>query len=161
MKRCLFVLFLFSSLAIAQQRFACVEPSRILSESQLVKEKESQLRSKVEDYQKQLDQINKRLEELKKQIESKGITPSVREQRMKEYQKVEAEGAELQQKAQRELMEIKAKMEQEIIEKVKGISEGIAKSQGLTGILDCSAFVYIAPEVDITKEVIQRLDQQK
>ncbi len=161
MKKALLVVALFSGLSFAQQKFACIDPNRILSESQLVKGKETQLRAKVEEYQKQLDQINKRLEELKKQIESKGIAQNVREQRIREYQKTEAEGMELQQKAQKELSEIKGKMEEEIISRVRGISEEIAKKQGFTGVLDCSVFIYKSAEIDITTEVIQRLDQQK
>jgi len=117
MKKALLVVALFSGFSFAQQKFACVDPNRILSESQLVKDKESQLRAKVEEYQKQLDQINKRLEELKKQIESKGIAQNVREQKIREYQKAEAEGMEIQQKAQKELSEIKGKMEEEIFRK--------------------------------------------
>jgi len=161
MKKALLVVALFSGFSFAQQKFACVDPNRILSESQLVKDKESQLRAKVEEYQKQLDQINKRLEELKKQIESKGIAQNVREQKIREYQKAEAEGMEIQQKAQKELSEIKGKMEEEIISRVRSISEDIAKRQGFTGVLDCSAFIYKSAEIDITTEVIQRLDQQK
>ncbi|MFN3598152.1 MAG: OmpH family outer membrane protein [Aquificaceae bacterium] len=161
MRKYLFALLLVANVALAQQKFTCIDPNRILSESQVVKAKEAQLRLKVEDYQKQLDQINKKLEDLKKQIESKAISQSVREQKIKEYQKVEAEGMELQQKAQKELLEIKGKIEQEIIDRVKAIGEDIAKRQGFNGILDCSAFVYISPEIDITKEVIQRLDSEK
>ncbi len=161
MKKALLIAALFSGFSFAQQKFACVDPNRILSESQLVKGKETQLRNKVEEYQKQLDQINKKLEDLKKQIESKGIAQNVREQRIREYQKTEAEGMELQQKAQKELSEIKGKMEEEIISRVRGISEDIAKRQGFTGVLDCSAFIYRSAEIDITAEVIQRLDQQK
>ncbi|MCS7195860.1 MAG: OmpH family outer membrane protein [Aquificaceae bacterium] len=161
MKKTILVILALSALSFAQQKFACVDPNRILSESQLVKGKEAQLKAKVEEYQKQLDQINKRLEELKKQIESKGIAQNVREQRIKEYQKVEAEGMELQQKAQKELSDMKGKMEDEIISRVKNISEDISKKQGFTGVLDCSAFLYRSAEIDITREVIQRLDQQK
>ncbi len=161
MKKALLVVALFAGFSFAQQKFACVDPNRILSESQLVKGKETQLRAKVEEYQKQLDQINKRLEELKKQIESKGIAQNVREQRIREYQKTEAEGMELQQKAQKELSEIKGKMEDEIISRVREISEEIAKGQSFTGVLDCSVFIYKSAEIDITTEVIQRLDQQK
>ncbi|HCO39295.1 MAG TPA: hypothetical protein DIT36_04930 [Aquificaceae bacterium] len=161
MKKYLFALLLASSFGFAQQKFVCVDPNRILSESQLVKAKESQLREKVQEYQKRLDQISKRLEDLKKQIESKGIAQNVREQKIKEYQKVESEGMELQQKAQKELIELKNKLEQEVIERVRKISEDIAKTQGYTAVLDCGAFVYISPDMDITKEVILRLDQQK
>ncbi|MCS7262442.1 MAG: OmpH family outer membrane protein [Aquificaceae bacterium] len=161
MKRVLVVFLLLPFLGFAQQRLACVDPGKILSESQLVKSKENELRSRAEQYQKQLDQINKRLEDLKKQIESRGIAQSVREQRIKEYQKTEAEGVEIQQKAQRELSELKGKMEEDIINRVRAISEDIAKKQGFTAVLDCSAFVYKSAEMDITKEVIQRLDQQR
>ncbi len=161
MKKGLLLLFLVSTLSFAQQKFACVDPNRILSESQLVKGKEAQLKTRVEEYQKQLDQINKKLEELKKQIESKGIAQNVREQKIKEYQKLEATGMELQQKAQKELSEIKGKMEEDIVSRVRSISEDIAKKQGFSGVLDCSAFIYRSSEIDITAEVIQRLDQQK
>ncbi|MCS6957413.1 MAG: OmpH family outer membrane protein [Aquificaceae bacterium] len=161
MKKSLLVLLALSGFGFTEQKFACADPNRILSESQMVKAKETQLRAKVDEYQKQLDQINKKLEDLRKQIESKGIAQNVREQKIKEYQKVESEGMELQQKAQKEISEIKGKMEAEITSKVKSIAEDLAKKQGFTGVLDCSAFVYVSPEIDITKEVIQRLDQQK
>ncbi len=161
MKKTFLLLAIFIAPAIAEQKFMCVDPGRILQESKLVKTKETQLRSKVEDYQKQLDQINRRLEDLKKQIESKAIAQKVREEKIKEYQRLESEGLELQQKANKELSELKGKMEEEIGTKVKAIAEEIGKKQGLTGIIDCSALLYRSPEIDITQEVIQRLDQQK
>lgn len=161
MKRLLLLALLLPAVGLSQQKFACIDPNRILSESQLVKTRESQLRAKVEEYQKQLEQISKKLEELRRQIESRGIAQNVREQKIKEYQKTEAEGIELQQKAQRELSEMKSKIEEEISSKVRSIAEDIAKRQGYTGILDCSAFVYRSADMDITTEVIQRLDQQR
>ncbi|MEJ7554057.1 MAG: OmpH family outer membrane protein [Aquificaceae bacterium] len=161
MKKALLVVALFSGFSFAQQKFACIDPNRILSESQLVKDKESQLRAKAEEYQKQLDQINKRLEDLRKQIESRGIAQNVREQKIREYQKVEAEGLELQQKAQREVAEMREKLEGEIVSRVRKISEDIAKREGFTGVIDCTVFIYRSAEIDITAEVIQRVDQQK
>jgi len=160
-KRFMLVVLCTVGLVHAQQKFVCVDPGRILQESKLVKEKEAKLRSSVEQYQKQLDEKNKKLEELKKQIESKAISQKVREEKIKEYQKIEAEGMELQQKAQKELSELRAKIEEELLAKVRSISEELAKKQGFTGILDCSAFVYKTADMDITAEVIQRLDQQK
>ncbi len=161
MKKLFLALVLLSAVGHAQQKFACVDTNRITAESQYVKQKESQLREKAQEYQKKLEQIGKRLEELKRQIESKGLAQNVREQKIKEYQKVEAEGLELQQKAQRDIAETKSQMEQEILERVRRISQELAKAHGFSGIFDCGALVYISPEMDITKEVIQRLDQQK
>ncbi|RMH03241.1 MAG: OmpH family outer membrane protein [Aquificota bacterium] len=160
MKKLVVFMLLAGSLSFAQQKFACIDPNRILQESKSVKEKEEQLRSKVQEYQKQLDEINKRLEDLKRQIESKGISQKAREEKIKEYQQTEAKGMELQQKAQRELIELKGKMEDELIAKVRNIAEDMAKKGGYTGILDCSAFVYRSAEVDLTQEVIKRLDQR-
>lgn len=160
-KKLMLVVFCTIGFVHAQQKFVCVDPGRILQESKLVKEKEAKLKSSVEQYQKQLDEKNRKLEELKKQIESKGISQKAREEKIKEYQRIEAEGMELQQKAQKELSELKAKIEEELLAKVRSISEELAKKQGFTGILDCSAFVYKTADIDITVEVIQRLDQQK
>lgn len=103
----------------------------------------------------------KKLDELKKQIESKGISQKAKEEKIKEYQKVEAEGMELQQKAQKDIMELKSKLEEDILNKVRGIAESIAKKNGYTGILDCSAFVYKQPDIDITDAIIKSLDQGK
>ncbi len=161
MKKTFLTLLMLSGLAVAQQKFACIDSAKIMSESKLVQQKQSSLMSKVQEYQKQLDEINKKLEDLKKQIESKAISQQVREQRIKEYQQTEAKGFELQNKANKELAELKAKLEEELFTNVKKISQDIAKQQGFTGILDCNAFVYIDPQLDISKEVITRLDQGK
>ncbi|MCS6875792.1 MAG: OmpH family outer membrane protein [Aquificaceae bacterium] len=161
MKNTFLALLVAMSVSFAQQKLSCIDAGVILSESRFVKGKENELRAKAEEYQKRLDQINKRLEELKKQIESRAISQTTREQRIKEYQKLEAEGMELQQRANRELSETRSKMEEEIINTVRSIAEDIAKRQGYVGVLDCAAFIYKIPELDITREVLQRLDGQK
>ncbi|MEZ0361628.1 MAG: OmpH family outer membrane protein [Hydrogenobacter sp.] len=161
MKKLILSSLLLSSFSLAEQKFACVDPNRILSESKSVSQAQEQLKKKVQDYQKQLDEKQKKLDELKKQIESKGISQKAKEEKIKEYQKVEAEGMELQQKAQKDIMELKSKLEEDILNKVRGIAEGIAKKNGYTGILDCSAFVYKQPDIDITDAIIKSLDQGK
>ncbi|MCS7084083.1 MAG: OmpH family outer membrane protein [Aquificaceae bacterium] len=144
-----------------QQRFACVDPQVVMQESQMVKSRRSQLIAKREGYQKQLDEMSKKLEELKKQIDSKATAQKVREEKIKEFEKIQGEGIELQQRAQRELMELGEKLENEVASRVRSISEELAKSRGFSAIVDCSVFFYKSPELDITKEVVQRLDQQK
>ncbi|SHK34969.1 OmpH family outer membrane protein [Thermocrinis minervae] len=160
MKR-LLILLLVGSFAYAEQKFVCVDPNRIIAESKVVAQKQEELKKKAQDYQSQLQEVNKRLEELKNQIQSKGISQQAREQKIKEYQQTEAKGIELQQKAQAELMELKSRLESELLAQVRNIGSQIAKEKGYTGILDCGAFLYIQPELDITKEVINRLDQSR
>ncbi len=160
MKKVLSLLIL-SGLAAAQQKLVCIDSTKIMNESKLVQQKRSTLMSKAQEYQRQLDEINKKLEDLKKQIESKAISQQIKEQKIKEYQQTEAKGLELQNRANKELAELRTKLEEELFASVKKISQDIAKQQGYTGILDCNAFVYIDPQLDISKEVITRLDQGK
>jgi len=158
MKKFLLASVLLSSLSFAQQKFACVDSNRILEESQTVKKAQEELRAKAQSYQKQLDEKARRLEELQKQIESKAISQKVREEKIKEYQKTEAEAMEIQQKAQKELGELRSKLEEDLTKKVRQIAEEISKQNGFTGVIDCAVFVYRSAEIDITEEVIKRLD---
>jgi len=158
MKKLILVSVLLSSLSFAQQKFACIDPNRILQESQTARKAQEGLRNKFQFYQKQLDEMGKKLEDLKKQIESKAISQKMREEKIKEYQKLEAEAVELQQKAQKELNELRIKTEDELTKKVKEISEDISRKANFTGVLDCNVFVYRSAEIDITDEVIKRLD---
>ncbi|WP_448588161.1 OmpH family outer membrane protein [Thermocrinis sp.] len=158
MKKVLLLATILSSMSFAQQKFACLDPNRILQESQTAKKMQDELREKLQSYQKQLDERTKKLEELKKQIESKAISQKVKEEKIKEYQKVEAEAIELQQRAQKELTELRMKIEDDLTKRIKDISEDISKKNNFTGVLDCAAFVYRSAEIDITEEVIKRLD---
>ena len=119
MKKLILLSAMLSTLSFAQQKFACIDTNRILQESETAKKTQSELREKIQSYQKSLEEKAKKLEELKKQIESKSINQKVREEKIKEYQKTESEAFELQQKAQKELAEMKAKLEDELTKKVR------------------------------------------
>ncbi|MFN3813147.1 MAG: OmpH family outer membrane protein [Aquificaceae bacterium] len=161
MKKIAFIVLSVASLSFSEQKFVCIDPGRILSESKSVAQAQEQLRSKVQEYQKKLDEKQKNLEDLKKQIESKGISQKVKEEKIKEYQRIEAEGMELQQKAQKEISELKSKLEEDILVRVRSIAEDMAKAKGYTGIFDCSALVYKQQDMDITSDVINSLDKSK
>ncbi|MDQ7037775.1 MAG: OmpH family outer membrane protein [Aquificota bacterium] len=154
------ILFLgIAGLSLAQARLACVDTNRILQESKLVASAQGELRSKLVEYQGKLSQKERRLEELKKQIESKAISQKAKEEKIKEYQKLEAEWRELQERAQRELAEMKQRLENMVYNRVKEAAEKIAKDRGFAGIIDCGVFIYRDPDMDITTEVIRMIDE--
>ncbi len=156
----LLLLFLsLTGLSLAQPKLACIDTNRILQESKLVASAQGELRSKLVEYQGKLSQKEKRLEELKKQIESKAISQKAKEEKIKEYQRIEAEWRELQEKAQRELAEMKQRLENMVYNRVKEAAERIAKERGLVGIMDCGVFIYRDPDMDITTEVIRMIDE--
>ena len=149
----------FISLTFAQVKFACVDTNRILQESKLVAQAQSELRGKLVEYQKQISDKQKKLEELKKQIESKAISQKVKEEKIKEYQRIESEARQVQEKAQKELGEMKQRLETMVFNRVKEATEKLAKEKGYTGVMDCGVFIYKDPEIDITTEVIQLVDK--
>ncbi len=145
-------------LSFAQSKFACVDTNRILQESKLVATAQGELRGKLIEYQSKLSKKEQRLEELKKQIESRAISQKVKEEKIKEYQRIESEARELQEKAQKELGEMKQRLETMVYNRVKEAAEKLAKERGYTGILDCGVFIYKESDIDITTEIIKIID---
>jgi len=155
----LFCTFAFAGLSFSAQKFACVDTNRILQESKLVADAQKELREKLVEFQKELSKKEQRLEELKKQIESKAISKQVKEQKIKEYQKVESEARELQTKAQKELNEMKQRFENMVYNRVKEAAQKISKERKYSGVMDCGVFIYKDAELDITTDVIKLVDK--
>ena len=148
--------------ANAQIKLACVDTNVLLRDSKRVKEAQEKLRSKIQEYQAKIEEKRKRLDELKKQIESKAISEKAKEEKIKEYQRIEAEGFELQQKAQREIAMFKEELEIKVLNDVKRVVEQVAKSKGYEGVMDCAVFLYHSSSIaDITQEVLTALDNLK
>jgi len=154
----LFTLLLVG-VGLAKDRFACIDTNRILNESKLVAQAQKELRDKLLEYQKLLGDKEKKLEELRKQIESKAISQKVKEEKIKEFQKIESEARTLQEKAQRELEEMRRRLESMVFSRVKEASEKLARERGLSGVLDCAAFIYKESDIDITTRVIEMIDR--
>ncbi len=149
--------FLFHS--SAQSKLACVDTNILFRDSKRVKEAQDQLRAKIEEYQAKIEEKRRKLDELKRQIESKAISDKAKEEKIKEYQRIEAEGFELQQKAQREITMLKEELEIKVLNDVKRVVEQVAKSKGYNGVMDCAVFLYHSEEIaDITQEVLKALD---
>ncbi len=155
----LFFLIAMVGTVYAQGKLACVDTNRILQESKLVAQAQKELREKLIEYQTKLSGKEQKLEELKKQIESKAISQKAKEEKIKEYQKIESEARTLQEKAQKELADMKQRLENMVYNRVKEAAEKLAKERGYTGVMDCGVFIYKEPEMDITTEIIKMIDE--
>jgi len=153
------ILFNFSFSAV---KIACVDTNVLLKDSKRVKEAQDKLRAKVMEYQRELEAKRRRLEELKRQIESKAISKQAKEEKIKEYQRIEAEGFELQQKAQREIASLREQLETQVLEEVRKVVKQVAVKKGYDGVIDCAVFLYRDEKIgDITSEVLNALDSLK
>ncbi len=153
------VLLALVGVSFSGERFTCIDTNRILSESKLVADAQRELRSKLLQFQQELKKKEEKLRELKSQIDSKALSEAVKEGKREEYKKVEKEARELQEKAQRELNDMRQRLENMVFNRVKEASEKLAKERGYSGVLDCGAFIYRDPSVDITTEVIRIIDK--
>ncbi len=151
-------MFSLSLMSFAQGKLACVDTNRILQESKLVAQAQAELRDKLVEYQKRLGELEKKLEDLKKQIESKAISQKAKEEKIKEYQKLESQARELQAKAQKELTDMRQRLENMVYNRVKEASEKLAKERGYSGVIDCGVFIYKESDMDITTDVINIID---
>ncbi len=158
MVRLLAVLAILVGVSFSQSNIACVDTGRILKESKLVANAQSELREKLIEYQKKISEKEKKLEELKKQIESKAISKKKREEKIKEYQKIEAEARELQEKAQMELTSLKERLENMVYNRVKEVVKKLSKENGYSAVFDCGVLIYRG-DLDITTEVLDLLDK--
>ncbi|WP_457601375.1 OmpH family outer membrane protein [Hydrogenivirga sp.] len=149
---------LLTGFSYAGGKLACVDTNRILQESKLVADAQKELREKLVQYQKELSKKEQKLDELKKQIESKAISQKVKEEKIKQYQKLEAEAREIQAKAQKELGEMKQRLENMVYNRVKEAAEKLAKEKGYVGVMDCGVFIYKESDMDITTEIIKLVD---
>ncbi len=159
MGKLLALILLISGVSIAANNLACVDTGRILKESKLVAEAQSELREKLLEFQKKIGEKEKKLEELKKQIESKAVSQKKREEKIKEYQKIEAEARELQEKAQMELTSLKERLENMVYNRVREVVKKLSKENGYMAVLDCGVLLYKG-ELDITTEVLDMLDKE-
>jgi outer membrane protein len=66
MKRLILLSTILSTLSFAQQKFVCIDTNRILQESETAKKAQSELREKVQAYQKSLDEKAKKLGRVEK-----------------------------------------------------------------------------------------------
>ncbi len=151
----------FIGVSFSSVGFTCIDTNRILSESKLVAEAQNELRNKLLQFQQELRKKEEKLQELKKQIDSKALSETVKEKKREEYRKVEREARELQEKAQKELNDMRQRLENMVFNRVKEASEKLAREKGYKGVLDCGAFIYRDPELDITTEVIKIIDKGK
>jgi len=155
----MFLLVLSVGLGYAQGKLACVDTNRILQESKLVAQAQKELRDKLIEYQTQLSSKEQKLQELKKQIESKALSQKAKEEKIKEYQKIESEARALQEKAQKELADMKQRLENMVYNRVKEAAEKLAKERGFAGVMDCGVFIYKESAMDITTDIIRIIDE--
>ena len=160
-----FSLFLMAGQLQAQDApvYLVVNQAKIIAESKAGKdlnEKAKQLNESIQaELQKESAAIRKEEEEIKAMQEM--FTPEVREQRIERWKKRVQDYQISTQRLQAELEQtiVKSRRE-ELVTAVEPIYQDIIKERNATIMVDRSTLIYASPDIDVTSEVIKRLDDK-
>jgi len=146
-------------------KIAWVDIQKALNFCEAGKEAKKQMAVEVEKTQKLLAGKQKELEKIKEDLEKRGMVMSenVRREKERDYQ---AKLRDLQ-RLQRDSEDDLRRKDRELTERILKVLETVIKKMGEEGkytmILEKNqpTILYIVGTLDITEEVIKRLDQQK
>ena len=160
------LLLVFASLTFGEEamKVAYVDMQRALNQCEAGKEAKRQISVEVEKMQKEFAGRQKELEKIKEDLEKRGsvLSESVRQQRERDYQ---AKLRDLQ-RLQRDYEEDLRRKDREFSDRILKTLEGIIKKMGEEGkytlILEKNqpTVIYISKGLDLTDEVIKRIDKK-
>lgn len=160
-----FSLFILTGQSLAQEGpvYLVVNQAKIIAESKAGKdlnEKAKKLNETIQaELKKESEAIRKEEEEIK-QMQAM-FTPEVREQRVERWQKRVQDYQITAQRLQAEWEQTVVKSRRdELVTAVEPIYQDIIKERNATIMVDRSTLIYASPDIDVTSEVIKRLDDK-
>jgi outer membrane protein len=160
------LLLVFASLTFGEEvlKIAYVDMQRALNNCEAGKEAKRQISAEVEKIQKEFVGRQKELERIKEDLEKRGsvLNGSVRQQKERDYQ---AKLRDLQ-RLQRDYEEDLRRKDREFSDRILKNLEAIVKKMGEEGkytlILEKNqpTVIYITKGLDLTDEVIKRIDKK-
>jgi outer membrane protein len=143
-------------------KIAYVNVQRIASESADGKAATGRITALREKKEKELQSKNSQLDEARKKLESSGsvLSDSARSQQQKEVERLQVDLQRSTQDAQAEVEELQRELQVEFQKKLLPIIGEVASAKGLMMVLSSldSGLVWADPGLDITADVIKRLD---
>jgi outer membrane protein len=146
----------------ADSKIAFVNMQALLSESKLGKAGLTQMKALTDKQQADLNDKNKAIQALQQKIQTQStvVTPEARNQWSSDLEKAQRDLQYSQNEAQAQVEELNQRLLGDFQEKVLPIIEALAKEKGLYAIFGAaeSGAAYVHPGVDLTLELVKRLD---
>jgi len=143
-------------------KMAFVNPQRIFQESAEGKAAMNRVQSLIQKKQTEGQDRQKKLQadQQKLQTSSGVMNDAARAQLEKDIEKQQVDGQRFQQDAQAEINELQQEVQNEFIKKVTPVIELVAKEKGVQLVFDLNnaGLAYFEPGLDLSSEVIKRLD---
>jgi len=146
-------------------KIAYINPQRIFQESAEGKTALGRVQALIAKKQTEGQDRQKKLAADQQKLQTSGgvMNESARAQLEKDIEKQQVDGQRFQQDAQAEINELQQEVQNEFIKKVSPIIESVAKEKGLQLVFDLNnaGLAYFDPALDVSLEVIKKLDTGK
>jgi outer membrane protein len=146
-------------------KIAYINPQRIFQESAEGKAALGRVQALITKKQTEGQDRQKKLAADQQKLQTSGgvMNESARAQLEKDIEKQQVDGQRFQQDAQAEINELQQEVQNEFIKKVSPIIESVAKEKGLQLVFDLNnaGLAYFDPALDVSLEVIKKLDTGK
>src|SRR6266850_7991957 len=149
----------------AGAKMAFINPQRIFQESSEGKASLTRVQTLINRKQTEGQDRQKKLAADQQKLQTSGgvMNEAARSQLEKEIEKEQVDGQRFQQDAQAEINELQQEVQNEFIKKVSPMIEAVAKEKGVQLVFDLNnaGLAYFDPGLDLTADVIKKLDTSK
>ena len=146
----------------AGAKFAYINPPRIFQETAAGKASVGRITALTQKKQSEFQAKQKAMADNQQKLQSSGgvMSDAARGQLEKEIERQNTEIQRFQQDAQAEINELQNEVQAEFVQKVNPIIDAVAKEKGLQIVFNGgdAGFAWADPGLDLTSEVIKRLD---
>jgi len=146
----------------AGAKFAYINPPRIFQETVAGKAAVGRINALTQKKQSEFQAKQKSMADNQQKLQSSGgvMSEAARSQLEKEIEKQNTELQRYQQDAQAEINELQNEVQADFVQKVNPIIDAVAKEKGLQIVFNGgdAGFAWADPGLDLTNEVIKRLD---
>ena len=146
----------------AGAKFAYINPPRIFQETTAGKAAVGRINTLTQKKQTEFQAKQKAMADNQQKLQSSGgvMSDAARGQLEKEIERQTTELQRFQQDAQAEINELQNEVQAEFVQKVNPIIDAVAKEKGLQIVFNGgdAGFAWADPGLDLTSEVIKRLD---
>lgn len=157
------VLMTLPGLALAEKKIAFVNPMQAISQSEEVQASQLEMQSDMGDEREKLQRLQQEIQQIEQKLQKENMTLSDKEkqnlQDERESKMIEARQLSklVQKRMQGEQQEIVEKMRPKVMKAV----EEIANEQGYDVVLNIQAIMYAQDGMDITEQVVQKLNESE
>jgi Skp family chaperone for outer membrane proteins len=141
----------------------CVNNQEILEISTYAKHIQQLVQQKEQELKKQLEQkvqpLQQKLMAIQQQIQSGLLSQEAVKQKQQEALKIQQQIQQLVIETQQEYQKFAQEQFDKLTQLEKAALKALSKTLGFKSVIDCRAFIYYTPEVDITEQTAKVMDQ--